>query len=226
MSKPHVTITESIGYGREPGELKHLSSRRKRKKTIDFQSSGERNGKSPNRRACMSGFGLHNWSVIANRTVLERPAREGESPVSERWGKTAGSRVLRDTRNLVGKSGDHPVRLNTTQWPIEHSTVKERWKEPRVGEWKSTWNLVFTNSGSTLWVRPRTFCRTVRRVILTGEVKHLRCGAEGKPSLNRAKVSGNIPETGWSTHVQVEAGVKSRGGPNTHPLKRVVMRCG
>ena len=32
MSIPHVTITESIGYGREPGELKHLSSQRKRKK--------------------------------------------------------------------------------------------------------------------------------------------------------------------------------------------------
>ena len=31
MRNPHVTITESIGYGREPGELKHLSSRRKRK---------------------------------------------------------------------------------------------------------------------------------------------------------------------------------------------------
>ena len=26
----------------------------------------------------------------------------------------AGSRVPRDTRNLVGMSGDHPVRLNTT----------------------------------------------------------------------------------------------------------------
>ena len=32
MRKPHVSITESIGYGGEPGELKHLSSRRKRKK--------------------------------------------------------------------------------------------------------------------------------------------------------------------------------------------------
>ena len=35
------SIRQSITYGREPGELKHLSSRRKRKK-IDFQSSGER----------------------------------------------------------------------------------------------------------------------------------------------------------------------------------------
>ena len=36
-------------------------------------------------------------------------------------------------------------------------------------------------------VGPRTFCRTVRRVTLAGEVKSLRDGAEGKPSLNRAK---------------------------------------
>ena len=31
MSRPHVSIRQSITYGREPGELKHLSSRRKRK---------------------------------------------------------------------------------------------------------------------------------------------------------------------------------------------------
>ena len=33
MRRPHVPCTESIGMRREPGELKHLSSRRKRKKT-------------------------------------------------------------------------------------------------------------------------------------------------------------------------------------------------
>ena len=32
MERLHVSIPESIGYGGEPGELKHLSSRRKRKK--------------------------------------------------------------------------------------------------------------------------------------------------------------------------------------------------
>ena len=32
MSIPHVSIRQSITYGGEPGELKHLSSRRKRKK--------------------------------------------------------------------------------------------------------------------------------------------------------------------------------------------------
>ena len=59
MSKPHVPPAEYIGMRREPGELKHLSSRRKRKKTIDSRSSGERNGKSPNPGACIRGFGLH-----------------------------------------------------------------------------------------------------------------------------------------------------------------------
>ena len=34
MSIPHVSIRQSITYGREPGELKHLSSRRKRKQHV------------------------------------------------------------------------------------------------------------------------------------------------------------------------------------------------
>ena len=33
VGRPYVSIRESITYGREPGELKHLSTRRKRKKT-------------------------------------------------------------------------------------------------------------------------------------------------------------------------------------------------
>ena len=36
---------------------------------------------------------------------------------------------------------------------------------------------------------PRTFCRTVRRVADAGEVKYLRYGAGGKPSLKRANES-------------------------------------
>ncbi len=45
--------------------------------------------------------------------VLGKPAKEGESPVFEIETDMAGSRVQRDTRNLVGISGDHSVRLNT-----------------------------------------------------------------------------------------------------------------
>ena len=36
LSKPQSPYTESIGIRREPGELKHLSSRRKRKKICRF----------------------------------------------------------------------------------------------------------------------------------------------------------------------------------------------
>ena len=32
LRRPQVSMPEHIGYGREPGELKHLSNRRKRKK--------------------------------------------------------------------------------------------------------------------------------------------------------------------------------------------------
>ena len=50
----------------------------------------------------------------SQRKGLGSPAREGESPVGEGRGGAVGSRVPRDTRNLVGTRGDHPVRLNTT----------------------------------------------------------------------------------------------------------------
>ena len=36
MERLHVSMRESIAYGGEPGELKHLSSRRKRKKIVNF----------------------------------------------------------------------------------------------------------------------------------------------------------------------------------------------
>ena len=37
LRKPQSPCTESIGVRREPGELKHLSSRRKRKKIYRFR---------------------------------------------------------------------------------------------------------------------------------------------------------------------------------------------
>ena len=49
-----------------------------------------------------------------SRMVLGNPTKEGDSPVSEVRHDMAVSRVHRDTRNLDGMSGDHPVRLNTT----------------------------------------------------------------------------------------------------------------
>ena len=46
-------------------------------------------------------------------------------------------------------------------------------------------------------VRCGTFCRTVRRVIVSGKVKHLRCGAVAKASLKWAiKLLGVDPKPG------------------------------
>ena len=62
--------------------------------------------------------------------------KQGKNPVDEIVQEEGVSRVRRDTRNPVGKCEDHLVRLNTTMWPIEYSTVRERWKEPREGSEK------------------------------------------------------------------------------------------
>ena len=45
-------------------------------------------------------------------------------------------------------------------------------------------------------VRWRTFCRTVRRVAESGEVKYLRYGAEVKARGNTPQVRLRRPETG------------------------------
>ncbi len=43
-----ISISEYIGYGGEPGEVKHLSNLRKRNQVRDSLSSGERKGNSLN----------------------------------------------------------------------------------------------------------------------------------------------------------------------------------
>ena len=64
MGKPawgnaHAAQDEHIVLRGEPGELKHLSTRRKREYSL---SSGERKGKSPNRPACRAGLeGQTGW---------------------------------------------------------------------------------------------------------------------------------------------------------------------
>ena len=114
VRRPYVSIRQSITYGGEPGELKHLSSRRKRKKiSISRVAASEKERAQTSVRARW-GYGLHKLLLRIRRTVLGKPAREGESPVPENPRQAAGSRVPRDTRNLVGSRGDHPPRLNTT----------------------------------------------------------------------------------------------------------------
>ena len=120
----------------ERGEVKHLSTLRKRN-LWDSVSSGERKRNSLNLLHLFVGgvvgpqhetkrLSKINWKVEP-KTVI---APFAKSPIA-----LEVSRVPPDTWNPVGIWGDHPPRLNITWWPIVHSTVRERWKEPRAGEW-------------------------------------------------------------------------------------------
>ena len=139
------------------------------------------------------------------------------------------SRVPPDTRNLVGIRGDHPPRLNITWWPIAYSTVRERWKEPRAGEW----NRILKPQAYKQWehnvfwqVWPRTFCIMSQRVIFAGKVKPLQVEPQRKRVWNGRLVCRDRPETRWSIHGQGEAWVILRGGPNKCKLKITLMSCG
>ena len=77
MGKPawghaRASAGEHIACRREPGELKHLSTRRKRN---DSLSSGERKGKSPNLAACSRGLEgqAGGWTLEVERFWKGRP---------------------------------------------------------------------------------------------------------------------------------------------------------
>ena len=154
------------------------------------------------------------------------PAEEGESPVIETRAKRPESRVRADTRNPHGIRGDHPPSLNTTWWPIVEQYCEGKVKRTPEGEWKRTWNLVFTSRQSTLK------CDVVLFVERSGEFMYVaRLSSSGtEPKGNRVwnarEVTCIRPETGWPNHVQDEVEVKLNGGPNRPPLKRWRMTCG
>ncbi len=67
----------------KPGELKHLSTRRKRKQFSDSLSSGDRTGNSPNRYRFgdVGVVGPLTLLLISNGRFLESYIIEGDSPV-------------------------------------------------------------------------------------------------------------------------------------------------
>ena len=112
--EPPASLAEHIGQGGEPGELKHLSTQRKRDNS---PSSGERTGKSPNRKCLrLRGCRARHMRVrkqTASRMVLGKPAKEGESPVCESRLTLAGFLSTTGHANPVGSWGVHSPRLNT-----------------------------------------------------------------------------------------------------------------
>ena len=135
------------------------------------------------------------------------------------------SRVPRDTWNLVGSREDHLPRLNTTWWPIVKQYREGKVKRTPGGEWNRTWNHMPTRSQSPLKGDGVPFVEWTGELLYGARLSRI-CGAEAKASLKRARVACSRPETGWSSHDQVEVGVKPDGGPNRPPLKRWRMSCG
>ena len=108
LSKPQSLHGESIAMQGEPGELKHLSTRRKRKK-IDFLSSGERKGKSPNRTACGPGL----WTAKVSWKLEEGFWESPPERVKASYSKAEGSGSIQSTTRHVkpcGKQGGPPPK--------------------------------------------------------------------------------------------------------------------
>ena len=82
MGQPYISRK-----GSKPAELKHLSRRRRRKQFSDCASSGERTRNSPNQSdyGQVGVVGLQCGLNSYNRTGLERPTIEGDSPVCENF---------------------------------------------------------------------------------------------------------------------------------------------
>ena len=112
--KPPSSYTKYIGIRREPGELKHLSSRRKRKQQVILEVAASETERAQTGVRALRGSDR----IIVQLFEVKRMGirtRESESLVTERRSCEPESRVPRDTGNLVGIRGDHPVRLNTPQ---------------------------------------------------------------------------------------------------------------
>ncbi len=110
LRSPQVSIRQSRTYPGQPGQMNHLSTRRKRQKHR-FPMKRRAKWKEPQPGCVHPGVRTATSDSYIRRMVLGKPAREGERPVPENRRERAGSRVPRVTRNLVGKSGDHPVML-------------------------------------------------------------------------------------------------------------------
>jgi hypothetical protein len=143
--------TESIGGGRAPWELKHLSTRWKRNQIRDSPSSGERTGKSPNRAGviargrCSRGVvgryraGPRSGREVSNpccsRTALERQAIQGDSPVGN-TARTSSVAFLSTTGHEEprGKPGGPPPKAKYPQRPIANEYREGKVKRTPEGE--------------------------------------------------------------------------------------------
>src|SRR5262245_41178332 len=115
MGKP------GLPRGRSPAARRELTRRsetsqypeEEKATAIPLVAASER-GPAQTSGACSTGVvGPRHGSTRLDRSGLERPATDGDSPVRGRLRPLAVSRVGRDTSNPARNWGDHPPRLNT-----------------------------------------------------------------------------------------------------------------
>ena len=101
--EPPVSVYEYIVYGREPWELKHLSTTRKGNHS---PSSGERTGISLNQASLLVwGCRVQRLRVTkqdVSRIGVEKPTTEGDSPVNENVESLVGYLSTTGHANPVG----------------------------------------------------------------------------------------------------------------------------
>jgi hypothetical protein len=91
MGKPGGDNTPSLREESQPGELKHLSTRRKRNQIEIPSVAASESGRAQTGSACIPGVegpmrGLPVWASDSSRSDLERSTGAGESPVGEESG--------------------------------------------------------------------------------------------------------------------------------------------
>ena len=74
LSIPQSPCTESIGVRREPGELKHLSSRRKRKQHVILEVAASETGRAQTGVRALRGSDRG----IDPKDLTERPGKAGQ----------------------------------------------------------------------------------------------------------------------------------------------------
>ena len=125
-----------------------------------------------------------------------------------------------------GKPGGPPSKPKYYPMTDSEEYCEGKVKRTPGGEWKRTWNLMFTSTQSTFR------CDVVLFVERSGELLYAARLSDSvtEPQGNRVWIARivacNRPETGWPIHEQVEGGVKPTGGPNRPPLKSWRMTCG
>ena len=96
-------------YGDKPGELKHLSTQRKRKKNR-FPKQRRAKGKEPKPETLSLGLRMAHNAVYLNRRVLESSTTEGNSPVGKK--RKLQEPIQSTTRHVkpCGKQGGPPPK--------------------------------------------------------------------------------------------------------------------